>query len=63
MDASGVGSTSSGSLSLLEDDDDGDGPGCRVLTEALRSTCLSGEDPKPSRDGVLKLKVLSGIDS
>lgn len=34
-----------------------------MFTEALRCTCLRGDVPKPSLDGVLKLNGLAGNDS
>ena len=35
----------------------------KVLIESLRCTCLNGDAPSPSRDGVLKLNVFAGSGS
>jgi len=61
VDASGVGSTSSISSSTGERG--GVGLACNVLTESLRWTWRSGDLPKPSLEGVLKLNDLAGNDS
>jgi hypothetical protein len=55
VDARGVGSTSSSSSDLEDDGSEED-----VSTEALLCTCLRGDVPNPSLDGVLKLNVLAG---
>ena len=60
LEASGVGSTSSGSLST---GDVAVGVESEVLTEPVRWTCLRGDLPKPCLEGVLKLNVLSGNDA